>query len=366
MSFDSDFDDTKEISTGDGGGEANLVLTKTRFFSPDEMISCERCERRNAPTRFDCLYCGAPLPQSAQKSQGEASETFERRPALRLLEAHELGFNVVFLPETGARYAEAMIKETAIEEAAGWLNLSTADLTKMLEAGAVLPLARAASMEEAEFIAEKLAVLNLKVAVIGDDILVGSPSPKRARRIIIADDLTLAGTDTSAETRVSWSEISLLITGRIIVKQIETEERSTKNEIVEAREIISDTLALDIHMNRKDSDYGIRRIEARSFDFSCLGAEKKLIAAENFAALVETLVARATGAIRDDSYDRVRRWLTNVWPLDNRKEARGLRRASLGRFNTEAVTYISNEDQFTRYSKLCREVELVRRKHEPR
>ena len=355
MNFDSDFDDAKGISTGDGG-EANLVLTKTRFFSPDEMILCARCERRNAPTRFDCLYCGELLPQSAQKSQEEASETFARRPALRPLEPHELGFNVVFLPEAGAQPSQP-----TIEEAADWLNLSAAELTKMLGAGAVLPLARAASMEEAELIAEKLTVLNLKVIVIGDDLLVSSRPPKRARRIVIADDnLTLAGTDTSAETRVSWNEISLLVTGRIIVRQIETEERSTKNEIVEAREIVSDTLAIDIHINRKDSDDGIRRIEAGSFDFSCLGAEKKLIAAENFAALVETLEARAAGALRDDSYDRVRRWLTNVWPLDNRKEARGLRRASLGRFNTEAVTYISNEEQFTRYSKLCREVKPAR------
>jgi hypothetical protein len=361
VNFDSDFDDAKEISTGDGGGEANLVLTKTRFFSPDEMIVCELCERRNAPTRFDCLYCGAPLPQSAQKPQEEASEISECRPALRPLEAHEFGFNVVFLPDGDAQPSQRMI-----EEAAEWLNLSAADLTKMLEAGAVLPLARSASAEEANFIAEKLNVLKLKVVVIADDILVSSPSPKRARRIIVGDDLTLAGTDTSTETRVSWSEVSLLVAGRIIVKQIETEERSTKNEVVEAREIVSDTLALDIHINRKDYDAAIRRIEARSFDFSCLSVGKKLIAAENFAALVETLAARAAGAIRDDSYDRVRRWLTNVWPLDNRKEARGLRRASLGRFNTEAVTYISNEEQFTRYSKLCREVELMRRKHEPR
>ena len=52
-----------------------------------------------------------------------------------------------------------------------------------------------------------------------------------------------------------------------------------------------------------------------------------------------------------DDY-RVRHALGIVWPLEQQTEARGWRRARVGRVNTEAVTKSDNEQQFTRYSRL--------------
>jgi len=170
--------------------------------------------------------------------------------------------------------------------------------------------------------------------------------------------------DATTLARVAWPDVLLLVAGRIITKQVEVEERrgGAKTEIVDARETASDALALNIHTVTDGEEW---RVESDSFDFSCLGAKKKLLAAENFAALVETFmtcIERAGGRARfDDSYNRVRRLLTLVWPLDERTEARGLRRASVGRFNTEALTSISNETQFARYARLCRQIELTRR-----
>jgi hypothetical protein len=88
------------------------------------------------------------------------------------------------------------------------------------------------------------------------------------------------------------------------------------------------------------------------FDYSCLGEGKGLLAAENFEALVAALRARAPSAVYDEEYARLRPLLADVWPSAERTESLGLRRDRPGRVNTEAVTTVSNEGQFTRYSRL--------------
>ncbi|MBA2734152.1 MAG: hypothetical protein H0U54_14890, partial [Acidobacteria bacterium] len=96
----------------------------------------------------------------------------------------------------------------------------------------------------------------------------------------------------------------------------------------------------------------IWRITADNFDFSCLGAQKKLVTAQNFATLIEILRARATEAVYDNSYHRLRQMLAAAWPLEQETESRGWRRKGPGRVSTEAVTRSDNDIQFTRYSRL--------------
>lgn len=346
------FDDKEEFTSRD---EANLVLTETRTFAPSEMIRCDKCARQSAPTRIECLYCGAPLPVR------DAGASLMRRPTLKPLAAHEHGFNVIFMPKMAATVT-ARLSQNSIDETAAWLRVSATDLASMLQAGVPLPLARTASMDEAQLIAGKLAALNLSVMVLDDKSLT-TPNAKRARKIEIGEEtLTLMCGDAATGVRVSWSEISLLVAGRIVNKQIEVEERRgrAKSEIVDEREIVSDKHALDIHTAARVGEGW--RIESDGFDFSCLGARKGLLASENFALLTQTLTKHAGDAARcDDSYNRVRRLLALVWPPDERTESRGLRRATVGRFHTEAVTLISNETQFARYSQLCSQIELRRR-----
>jgi hypothetical protein len=44
--------------------------------------------------------------------------------------------------------------------------------------------------------------------------------------------------------------------------------------------------------------------------------------------------------------------LQTAWPAAEQTSTGGLRRQRLGRVHTEAVTYVSNEAQFTRYGRL--------------
>ena len=92
---------------------------------------------------------------------------------------------------------------------------------------------------------------------------------------------------------------------------------------------------------------------AESFDYTYLGAQKSLLAMENFTRLGALLRARALTAIFDDDYMRLRPLLRAAWPVTEQTSSSGLRR-SRGRLRMEAITSVSNETQFTRYGRLRR------------
>jgi hypothetical protein len=113
----------------------------------------------------------------------------------------------------------------------------------------------------------------------------------------------------------------------------------------------ADEAVLDIYRAQGMSSW---RIRAGNFDFSCLGARKSLLAAQNFSTLVETLRERAQAAVFDDTYNGVRHQLAAAWPVEQQTESRGWHRKRPGQVSTESVTRSDNELQFTRYSRLRR------------
>ncbi|HEX5706855.1 MAG TPA: hypothetical protein VFX96_06150, partial [Pyrinomonadaceae bacterium] len=120
----------------------------------------------------------------------------------------------------------------------------------------------------------------------------------------------------------------------------------------------SDAPALEIYARGESGGW---RVGADGFDYSCLGEMKGLLARENFVRLAEALRGRASAATYDDEYARVRHLLAHAWPLSEHTESGGLRRARPGKFNTESVTVLSNDAQFTRYARLRYQLELRRR-----
>jgi hypothetical protein len=315
---------------------------ETRGFAPEQMVRCEECLRANPPTRTACLYCAAPLPRT------EASALL-RQPALRRLEDWESGYSLIFLPHSRQRITEeSLLKMTEL------LRLKMEELLHITEAAEPLPLALAATVEEAALIEERLRALGADTLTLADtELALGDAAPKRLRSLALESGALIARTVGGDESlSLAWEEISLLVAGRLFERRVEVEERrgrGSENEIVEARELSADEAVLDIYA---DGLRGSARIVAHSFDFSCLGPQKKLVAAENFSKLIEALGASAARAAYDDSYNRLRHALGSVWPLEEHTGSGGLRRARPGRLNTETVTTSSNERQFTRYSRL--------------
>lgn len=320
----------------DSGGGA------PRRFAPEEMVACDECSRTNPPTRTNCLYCGAQLPAT-----GFAAEHL--RPALRRLEEWEAGHNVILEAGSGRG-----LSTEAVAESAALLRLEPERLSALLGAGVPLPLARAASAEEAALIVGRLGGLGLKLFVVGDAELGVAEPPPRARSFELTDAGLSARTGLWGEgVELAWSEVALLVLGRLVSRRVEVEERQSRfgsrGELVEARETAADEAVLDLYPRAGGAGL---RVLAGGFDYSCLGAGKGLLAGENFAALVRLLRRLAPAAEFDDGYGRVRHLLSVAWPATERTESGGLRRERPGRFNTEAVTLVSNESQFTRYSRL--------------
>ncbi|HJQ32545.1 MAG TPA: hypothetical protein VJ866_10210 [Pyrinomonadaceae bacterium] len=317
-----------------GPGEAEAA----RPFAHAEMVACEQCLRANAPTRMTCMYCGAALPVTEQSAA-------LRRPTLKKLEEWERGFNVVLLPREG-------LKTDAVEEAAVLLRLEASRLAEIVASGRALPLARAASMEEAELVVSRLRALGIIAEVFADEVL--TRAPERVRALEFEEGALICRQGPEAEPRrVPFEEVALLVAGRIVERRVEVEERKTRfgsrSEVVEARELASDELVLDVFTTGEGTAF---RVMSGGFDYSCLGASKGLLAAENFGRLVATLRGLAKAATFDDEYTRLRPLLADVWPPAEHTASLGLVGAGGGRVNTGAVTKVSNEAQFTRYARL--------------
>jgi hypothetical protein len=313
-----------------------------RPFAPEQMVACEECLRANAPTRLSCLYCGAKLPATEQSAA-------LRRPVLKRLEEWESGFNVVVLP----RRTQTPTPDV-LEEAASLLRLDAGRLSEMVGSGHALPLARASTAEEAELVVKRLGALGLRAEVFADESL--ARRPLRVRAFDFEEGALVCLTSPDAEPRrVRWDEVALLVKGRVVSRRAEVAERKSgfggRSEMVGAREITSDEEVLDVYTASGEDESGFR-VMSGGFDYSCLGESKGLMAASNFGALVGVLRSRATSAQYDEDYARLRPLLSDAWPAAERTESLGLRRERVGRVNTEAVTTVSNEGQFTRYARL--------------
>lgn len=313
-----------------------------RGFAPDQMITCGVCLRANPPTRASCLYCAAALPVTEQSAALQ-------KPTLRPLEKWEQGFNSIYMPGSAVRPGDESWNEVA-----ALLRLTIEDVRRIVDDGEALPLARAATPEEAALIERRLKELGVHVLTVSDDELaLETQPPKRIRALELTETSLTAWPMGSGEMlRTSWDEITLLLKGRIVVRQVEVKERRgrrSENQIVDTRELSADDALLDIYSSTHPGGW---RIIAGNFDFSCLGAKKSLLVAQNFVSLLNELRARASHAEYDDSYARVRHALNTVWPLEQQTESRGWRRGGPGRYSTEVVTTSDNERQFTRYSRL--------------
>lgn len=322
--------------------DLSLPQTELQGFAADQMLRCEECLRANPPTRVACLYCGKALPAS----EGHEAQA---KPSLRQLEKWEQGYNCILIKSP----AESLNDQTTAQ-AASLLRLGVADLNRIIQAPRPLPLARAATPDEAGLIQQSLSRLGLETMIVSDQTLALEASPPRRLRTIelLENDLVVHPTFGEGN-RIPWGEIKLVIGGRLFAKQVETKERKRRGaekQILDARETTSDEAVLDIYTQSQDGGW---RIMANNFDFSCLGERKTLLAAENFTTLVMLIKEHAPGAEHDLSYHNLRRSLELVWPSEQQTSSLGWRRDRAGKYSTGEVAITSNESQFTRYSRLC-------------
>jgi len=311
-------------------------------FKPEEMATCEKCGRTSPPTRAACFYCGANLPAS------ELQDKYLKLN-LRKLEEWEKGFNVIFLP------GEKKFDTTKLSEIAAFLKFENEDLQKIIEAEKPLPLARCESRVEAEIIAKRLAENEIESKIVGDEQLELETVTRRLRGIEIFDDIfvfILFNADEIAE--IKFEDVALIVVGAFFERRIESIEsirRKAEKKVLDSSETGTDELLIDIYPKENLNGY---RIESKGFDFSCLGAEKSLLARENMKKLAEMLRSLSPNAGFDNDYLRVRAELGKVWEVQEKTDAGGVNRPMLSGFKRTNITTINNLTQFTRYSRLQR------------
>jgi hypothetical protein len=327
------------LTTDEPGGPA------PEPFAADQMVRCDECLRVNPPTRVNCLYCAAVLPLT------ETNVNLQK-PALRPLEKWEQGYNNILLPPQANSPRD--FADATLREAADLLRLRQADLAMILSSGTSLPLARAATIEEASLVQLRLSSLGFDTRIVPEmEPGAEATSPIRVRAIEIDDAGIYAfQTPEAPAIRVSWSDFVLMVVGRLLVKRVELKEQKgtgAENRILDASEFFNDETVVDFYTNKQTTPY---RITANSFDFSCLGECKGLIASENILTLLNLFRAHAPHAEYDDSFNSVRKALEAVWPSEQQSESSGWHRDRPGKYSIGSVTERSNEMQFLRYSRL--------------
>jgi hypothetical protein len=315
-------------------------------FTPEQMVSCEECLRANPPTRVNCLYCDTvlPLDESTVKLQ---------KPALRPLEKWERGYNNILLPPA-ANPAAATLSEAQLSEAADLLRLTAEELSRILSSAMPLPLARAATHDEASLVQRRLGVLEINTMIASDaELGLDETAPFRVRAIEIDDSgIHAFQTPEALPVQIPWADLVLLVVGRIIVKRVELKEQKgnrAEKRILDASEFFTDESVFELYTRSQPLPY---RIAANSFDFSCLGNRKGLLAGENILELLNLFCEYAPHVERDESYNSARKVLEPVWPSEQQTESGGWRRERPGKYTIGSVFEVSNETQFLRYSRL--------------
>jgi NADH dehydrogenase/NADH:ubiquinone oxidoreductase subunit G len=155
---------------------------------------------------------------------------------------------------------------------------------------------------------------------------------------------------------LSTGDLALIVSGAIFERKVEATEKRVKkgeNKILQTSETASDEFLIDIYSRQDSTGY---RILAKGFDFSCLEAEKEIVAAKNLKKLAKKLIEIASEVKFVEDYLQIRELLGNVWEVEERTDSQGLKRESFGKFHLENVTTINNLSQFTRYSRLQRQL----------
>jgi hypothetical protein len=314
-------------------------------FARDQMVACEQCLRTNPPTRVNCIYCGTVLPfnETTVKLQ---------KPTLRRLEKWELGYNNLLIP-TADPVADPA--ESDLAEAANVLKLSPSDVVNIISRGLSLPLARAATLDEASLVQRRLRDLGIETRIVADvDLGVKETGPIRIRAIEIDETGFRIIQTSESSLKIGWTDLILIVVGRLISTRVELKEQKTaraENLILDSSEFFSDEPVLEFYAQTQP---GAFRISATSFDFSCLGPRKVLVSGENMTTLLETFRERSQRAVVDDSYGSLRKLLEPVWPTEQQNESSGWRRERPGKYSIGSMNEKNNETQFMRYSLLRR------------
>ena len=308
-----------------------------RKFAPDEMVTCAACLRANAPTRAQCLYCGASLNQPAATMTGETA-------AVEETDANK--HYVVVRAREGQ-----LIDDADVAQLAAKFHLKPEELGVALRTDAPLPLTSTPSKDETTKLISEMTGAGIESASIAFADLKTDIAHVNIRTLEFADDAVIAMSKSGGQRYVSkLTDLQLIVPGRLLMHRLEVDERRSRTSVkpLDRRELTDDQAVIDMYTQPSDAPW---RVIANDFDFSCLGELKGLTAFDNVKALIDLLKDRTPAEV-NDSYLRLKPILTVIWPAQNTTSQSRSRRPRAGRHDFSTVTSSDNETQFNNYSRL--------------
>ncbi len=284
------------------------------------------------------MYCGRELSISAEQAQ-----LFRHRS--RKLEPWEKGFNVIIWDNSDG--------DLPVIELSDLLGIEPADAETILKAGCPLPTARIEFAREAYLLADKIRQVGLKTAIVSDADLDAEHPPIRSRGLDLHDgEIALKDFNTTSTHQIRTDDIGAIVHGTILASRtdiIEKKRRRGKTKLLDESETTFDEIIIDIYSKHDPRGF---RIYSTGFDFTCLGADKGLLAGENMRLLIGRLSEMAPSSAVISNYDNIKEALGMVWEVESRKDSKGLQRAGFGKVEFGSVASTSNLRQFTKFSRL--------------
>lgn len=314
------------------------VTSEAIGFAADEMILCGKCAKTNPPNRLNCFYCGHGLELSEELAAGIRFAPSE-------IEDWEPGINLV---------VTSGVNDLDPQAIAAAISLGAEVTDSLANVEPPFPLFRI-KPDEADEVEARLKRLGLSVSRVEDAALALTKPAIRLKGIdLTTDPLTFHPFNSETSTSVNASDIVLVVAGSIVTTTAESKLKKTRKDIKEIDSHISssDHTAIDIYTSADEVGY---RILPHGFDFSCLGAAKSLIAADNVRKLIEKLADDFPNAVIDRSYASKAAILDHVWPPTVTNISKGIARSWFG-VQRATGTATSNESQFTRYSRMRRKL----------
>ncbi len=325
----------KKIDPNDWLGDLP-TRTENAAFDAKQLIGCGKCARQNPPNRLNCLYCGNDLEIS------DLQNDFIK-PVQRKLENWEKGFNLI-------RLSNSEIID--FSKAADFTNLETENLREICQTDKKLPLVRLESEKAARIVQKNLIGCGIETLLLSDETLAADKPNSRLRGIeFYQNEIILILFNQDEIYKIALENIKAIVIGVLFEKKVDSKEKRVKkgeNKILEAAEISSDEILIDIY--DKENPFGFR-VLSKGFDFSCLGAEKKILAFENMKTLAEKLREIAPGAKFSDEYKKDREFLGKIWDVGYHSST-NLKKEGFGRLKIESSATTNNLPQFDKYSRL--------------
>lgn len=305
-------------------------------FAAEELSVCGKCGRDNAPNRPTCIYCGAELA---------IREEFisQAKVAANDLAPDELGWNIIAKAKDVARSGSARDLDS--------LGFPSDELSNLSTSNALIPIARFASQQAAELAKKRLE--GFATAIVSDALFEIEKLAVRISKVEF-DDGVVSFTDFNRGTRTSrpLSEISAVVLGTLRTGRTTTFEKRgmrKKSTITDETSDSRDSQILEIYVKGSIAPFAAH---STGFDFSVLGSERSLLAAENFERLAAKFRELAPMAKVVTDHDELKNFLSGPWPESSRTDGLGRVQTGIGQRRYGRTATTDNTLQFAKFSRL--------------